>query len=144
MCAKRVERRISKMGACQGGGGGVKYILALRGGKRKRACSEGRKPRGRPRRREPWEPDTGQETITIASEASAGRAYLLFSPPAPDLQFLFKFNLCQRSRGRETGPALLQRRVWSWLRMNAGGVPNTCKSSDSLRRRAADGWVTRG
>ena len=46
---------------------------------------------GDPRRREPWEPDTGQETITIASEASAGRAYLLFSPPAPDLQFLFKF-----------------------------------------------------
>ena len=42
MCAKRVEPCISKMGACQGGGGGVKYILALRGGKRKRACSEGK------------------------------------------------------------------------------------------------------
>ena len=21
-------------------------------------------------------------------------------------------------------------RVWSWLRMNAGGVPNTCKSNE--------------
>lgn len=21
-------------------------------------------------------------------------------------------------------------RVWSWLRVNAGGVPNTCKSND--------------
>ena len=42
MCAKYVEPCISKMGACQAGGGGVKYILALRGGKRKRACSEGK------------------------------------------------------------------------------------------------------
>ena len=42
MCAKYEEPCISKMGACQGGGGGVKYILALRGGKRKRACSEGK------------------------------------------------------------------------------------------------------
>ena len=42
MCAKYVEPIISKMGACQAGGGGVKYILALRGGKRKRACSEGK------------------------------------------------------------------------------------------------------
>ena len=25
---------------------------------------------------------------------------------------------------------ILNIRVWSWLRMNAGGVPNTCKSSD--------------
>ena len=23
-------------------------------------------------------------------------------------------------------------RVWSWLRMNAGGVPNTCKSNEAL------------
>ena len=22
--------------------------------------------------------------------------------------------------------------IWSWLRMNAGGVPNTCKSSEKL------------
>ena len=44
-------------------------------------------------------------------------------------------------------------RVWSWLRMNAGGVPNTCKSSEAMLRKftdgikidwAADGWVTRG
>ena len=42
MCAKCVEPIISKIGACQVGGGGVKYILALRGGKRKRACSEGK------------------------------------------------------------------------------------------------------
>ena len=43
-------------------------------------------------------------------------------------------------------------RVWSWLRMNAGGVPNTCKSSEALASElsgeeacdwAADGWVTR-
>ena len=47
----------------------------------------------------------------------------------------------------------LYQRVWSWLRMNAGGVLNTCKSSEALRRIssdwslcdwAADGWVTRG
>ena len=44
-------------------------------------------------------------------------------------------------------------RVWSWLRMNAGGVLNTCKSSEALKFDssdedfcdwAADGWVTRG
>ena len=42
MCAKYEERHISKMGACQAGREGVKYILALRGGKRKRAYSEGK------------------------------------------------------------------------------------------------------
>ena len=41
-------------------------------------------------------------------------------------------------------------RVWSWLRTNAGGVPNTCKSNGEFRRvylekfLVADGWVTRG
>ena len=43
-------------------------------------------------------------------------------------------------------------RVWSWLRMNAGGVPNTCKSNGTILRcfrtdlysLVADGWVTRG
>ena len=48
-------------------------------------------------------------------------------------------------------------RVWSWLRMNAGGMPKTCKSNEVAhwRMRActnldldshlvADGWVTRG
>ena len=47
-------------------------------------------------------------------------------------------------------------RVWSWLRMNAGGVPNTCKSNALAQlieractdltlvyQRVADGWVTR-
>ena len=45
-------------------------------------------------------------------------------------------------------------RVWSWLRMNAGGVPNTCKSNEALpgnlRRnrkwlsggRVSNAWVT--
>ena len=36
-------------------------------------------------------------------------------------------------------------RVWSWLRMNAGGVPNTCKSNGVFRacfeHLVADGWV---
>ena len=47
-------------------------------------------------------------------------------------------------------------RVWSWLRMNAGGVLNTCKSNgdvmwagsacteQSFHILVADGWVTRG
>ena len=47
----------------------------------------------------------------------------------------------------------INKRVWSWLRMNAGGVLNTCKSSEANQRKfsdgirfdwAADGWVTRG
>ena len=51
---------------------------------------------------------------------------------------------------------LLNMRVWSWLRMNAGGVLNTCKSNgvymwawsactkQSFVNLVADGWVTRG
>ena len=47
----------------------------------------------------------------------------------------------------------LNMRVWSWLRMNAGGVPNTCKSNEAIEMKfsdefeidwVADGWVTRG
>ena len=38
-------------------------------------------------------------------------------------------------------------RVWSWLRTNAGGVLNTCKSNDEARacsgELVANGWVTR-
>lgn len=30
-------------------------------------------------------------------------------------------------------------RVRSWLRMNAGGVLNTCKSNEVLRRKFSDG-----
>ncbi len=55
-------------------------------------------------------------------------------------------------------------RVWSWLRMNAGGMPKTCKSNEAAHwfkrkleclhkdgilmtwnfRLVAQGWVTRG
>ena len=46
----------------------------------------------------------------------------------------------------------LESRVWSWLRTNAGGVLNTCKSNEDAARKfsdgiavdwVADGWVTR-
>ena len=37
-----------------------------------------------------------------------------------------KKKLVLQQRVKETQTLL---RVWSWLRMNAGGVPNTCKSS---------------
>ena len=43
----------------------------------------------------------------------------------------------------------LQRRVWSWLRMNASDRPNTCKSRGIMIEacfdwwRPAHGWVTR-
>ena len=33
----------------------------------------------------------------------------------------------------------INKRVWSWLRMNAGGVPNTCKSSEAVWRKFSDG-----
>ena len=33
------------------------------------------------------------------------------------------------------GPLKIKiRRVWFWLRMNAGGVPNTCKSNVKARK----------
>ena len=37
-------------------------------------------------------------------------------------------------------------RVWSWLRMNAGGVPNTCKSNEALFKilRMIDWWLSGG
>ena len=45
----------------------------------------------------------------------------------------------------------LNGRVWSWLRTNAGGVPNTCKSSGDMRElapecfsggRVSNAWAT--
>ena len=33
----------------------------------------------------------------------------------------------------------LKTRVWSWLRMNAGGVLNTCKSNGEMKRKFSDG-----
>ena len=45
---------------------------------------------------------------------------------------------------------LFYRRVWSWLRLNAGGRPNTCKSNGNIGKacfswwRVADGWVKFG
>ena len=46
--------------------------------------------------------------------------------------------------------ATLERRVRSWLRMNAGGAPNTCKSSGEPElasgisgERASNAWATR-
>ena len=32
-------------------------------------------------------------------------------------------------------------RVWSWLRMNAGGVPNTCKSSEKIMIEPSGDWL---
>ena len=71
---------------------------------------------------------------------------------------LWKLNKTKRQRKFLSEHTLLKKqneqvkqsywRVWSWLRTNAGGVPNTCKSSEHLRAcsqmLAADGWVTRG
>ena len=65
----------------------------------------------------------------------------------------------QNSKQEQNCQAILTRiqtfltRVWSWLRMNAGGVLNTCKSNEALKIESsddvfcdlvADGWVTRG
>ena len=65
----------------------------------------------------------------------------------------------QNSKQEQNCQAILTRiqtfltRVWSWLRMNAGGVLNTCKSNEALLTDSsdeilsdwvADGWVTRG
>ena len=53
----------------------------------------------------------------------------------------------------EKGNKHFNMRVWSWLRMNAGGVLNTCKSNEApwnassdkwIGDLVADGWVTRG
>ena len=35
-------------------------------------------------------------------------------------------------------------RVWSWLRMNAGGVLNTCKSNEALWYFRIDEWLSGG
>ena len=59
---------------------------------------------------------------------------------------------------KEPRKKLFNMRVWSWLRMNAGGVLNTCKSNGTFHPKreeacfgliqpeclVADGWVTRG
>ena len=54
-----------------------------------------------------------------------------------------------RQKKKKKKKIYLQRRVWSWLRMNASDRPNTCKSRGSgskacfACRRPAHGWVTR-
>ena len=51
-----------------------------------------------------------------------------------------------RDRKQEESNTDLQRRVWSWLRMNASGRPNTCKSNGKSPfggLRVAHGCVTR-
>ena len=53
----------------------------------------------------------------------------------------------KRERSRRKTKAIVQTvdrlnmRVWSWLRMNAGGVPNTCKSNGVWIRKSSDGIV---
>ena len=46
--------------------------------------------------------------------------------------------LTQMSQKTSKIPFLL--RVWSWLRMNAGGVPNTCKSSEKSWNETSVKW----
>ena len=64
--------------------------------------------------------------------------------------FWVRDRLNERSRQRNVLRIVRQVlwRVWSWLRTNAGGMPNTCKSSGLMGAcsliLAADGWVTRG
>ena len=65
-----------------------------------------------------------------------------------------KRKICQHLRCKHFDEgSKLNLRVWSWLRMNAGGVLNTCKSNEALYLISsewrfcdwvADGWVTRG
>ena len=53
----------------------------------------------------------------------------------------------ERQRKAVTIEELIKWRVWSWLRINAGGVPNTCKSIDRSpacwTEIEANGWVIR-
>ena len=57
---------------------------------------------------------------------------------------------CTGWRNTKANQNLYIRRVWSWLRLNAGGRPNTCKSNGNIREacfswwRVADGWVIFG
>ena len=58
---------------------------------------------------------------------------------------ILKINPSQ-DRKQEKRDTNLQRRVWSWLRMNASGRPNTCKSNGKWpfgAMRVAHGCVTR-
>ena len=61
-----------------------------------------------------------------------------------NLSFLFL-----STTGAPRGPGALERRVRSWLRMNAGGAPNTCKSSGDppfgaaiSGERVSNAWAT--
>ena len=72
---------------------------------------------------------------------------------------IFSIKYWKKRKERQTGLTIvslhdtlvyvknISRRVWSWLRMNAGGMLNTCKSYAFhfvyKMKRVADGWVTR-
>ena len=60
---------------------------------------------------------------------------------------IFARQIIQKHDFRATALRYHFLRVWSWLRTNAGGVPNTCKSNGVTRacscNLVANGWVTR-
>ena len=68
------------------------------------------------------------------------------------LKVIERTNYSRYRADREVRVIYKHERVWSWLRMNAGGVHNTFKSNEAPGRNpsggrpddlVADGWVTR-
>ena len=47
----------------------------------------------------------------------------------------------QKARVVLRGNKHFNMRVWSWLRMNAGGVLNTCKSNEAPWNASSDKWI---
>ena len=73
------------------------------------------------RQAEPWKLNNNQKRM-------CGRAFLEREAFAKS-----KNNFLTTNRKSQSAFSIkLYWRVWSWLRTNAGGVPNTCKSSEEI------------
>ena len=82
------------------------------------------------------------------TESRRARTAIFTSRSERDSQFVNEFWTWRKTSGFDTG---FNTRVWSWLRTNAGGVPNTCKSSgdcgelaqsNSSGGRVSNAWAT--
>ena len=56
--------------------------------------------------------------------------------------YFFIFFLCKNNRLLGVGYRISNWRVWSWLRTNAGGVLNTCKSNEKVSFGKRVEWRT--
>ena len=108
-----------------------------------------RRTRGHPRGRARGKRRTVLSGKDVSDETSFTRTWKPgFSKLSVSPRWIRKAERSRAGPGSGGGDPFFERRVRSWLRMNAGGAPNTCKSSGTPPRWEASGerlsntWTT--